>query len=140
MRNFVFTSTTIVFATVVFAAAAGAQVSATFVGNWLGDLEIRAERGSRELSTRVNVRRLPTSVEITRAAEGSYSVKQVSINQANSQIPVTTVTVEGDTIRWHAPAANGTYEGRLNRDGSRLRGNWTQNGSRYTLNFERVEP
>lgn len=117
-----------------------AQPAVTFVGNWLGDLEVQPARGSRNLSTRLNVRKLPTSLEITRADDGTYSVKQISISQNNGLIPVTTVTVEGDTIRWNAPAVRGSYEGRLSRDGSKIRGKWTQNGSTNPLNFERVGP
>lgn len=107
MRRFDFLLFPAMLAMVLVTVAADGQQAVTFVGEWYGNLEIRPQRGSRNLSDWLNVRKLPTSLEITRAPDGTYSVRQISISQNNGLIPVTSVTVEGDAIRWSAPAANG---------------------------------
>jgi murein DD-endopeptidase len=76
---------------------------------------------------------------ITRASTGDYSGKLESIDQGTT-IPVDTITVNGDAVRFEVKAVEGVYEGMLNKDWSELAGKWTQGGASLPLTFKISAP
>jgi pimeloyl-ACP methyl ester carboxylesterase len=60
-----------------------------------------------------------------------------SLDQHASDIPVETVTVDGDKVTLALPKINGSYEGR--RDGDRLVGTFKQNGVTLPLQLEKTD-
>jgi hypothetical protein len=114
---------TLLLATVVL----DAQTAPALAGRWEGTLIPRIQKGSRDLSQRANRPRLPTVVIITMASDGTYSGTWASTSQ-NGITEIGKITIEGDTIRIPVPLWRGTWEGKLSADGSKLEGEWEQNG------------
>jgi uncharacterized protein (TIGR03435 family) len=62
-----------------------------------------------------------------------------SIDQRSPAIPVTTITLDGSTVKMAIGAVNGNYEGKLSDDGNSITGTWTQ-GAPAPLNLVRATP
>lgn len=84
-----------------------------FTGDWQGTLKV----GSQELRL---------VVEIARGDAGGWKATVYSIDQTTDAIPVSSVTLEGSTLKLTVDAVRGTYEGKLSADGTFIRGTWTQ--------------
>lgn len=84
-----------------------------FTGDWQGTLKV----GSQELRL---------VVEIARGDAGGWKATMYSIDQTTDAIPVSSVTLEGSTLKLTVDAVRGTYEGKLSADGTFIRGTWTQ--------------
>lgn len=80
--------------------------------------------------------RLRIAVEVTRSDAGTYAAKFNSLDQ-NATIPIDTVTVNGDSVRFEVKSAGIVYEGTLNKDGTELKGTFTQGGQSFPLTFTR---
>lgn len=80
---------------------------------------------------------LRIAFEITAAPAGGYTALVHSIDQGAMNIPMTTVTFQGDTVRLELKGAF-AYEGKLQPDGSTIEGNWIQ-GSNTPLAMKRVD-
>ena len=103
-------------------AAARPRPAATLDGAWLGTLHLGA----------MNLRLV---LKIKRAAAG-WTATVDSPDQHASDIPVESVTFDGDTLTLALPKINGSYEGRL--DGERLVGTFKQNGVTLPLVLEKT--
>ena len=79
---------------------------------------------------------LRIAVEVTRSDAGTYAAKFNSLDQ-NATIPIDTVTVNGDSVRFEVKSAGIVYEGTLNKDGTELKGTFTQGGQSFPLTFTR---
>ena len=71
---------------------------------------------------------LRIAFEISETNEGGYSAVLHSIDQGAMNIPMNTVTLNGDSLRLELKSAF-AYEGKLQPDGNTIEGNWIQGGS-----------
>jgi hypothetical protein len=114
-------------AVMVATVVAGAQPAPALAGRWEGTLIPAVQRGSRDLHARSDRPKLPTVVIIRSAGDGTYSGTWASTSQAGIT-EIGGITTDGDTIRINVPNWVGFWEGTLSKDGSELKGKWTQNG------------
>jgi len=86
--------------------------SASITGLWMGTLK----------SNGMNLR---IAFEITEASENNYTAVIHSIDQGAMNIPLTAVTVNGDSLRLELKSVF-VYEGILRTDGKTIEGRWIQ--------------
>jgi pimeloyl-ACP methyl ester carboxylesterase len=103
---------------------AGAAAPASAAGKWLGIIKTPGAD-------------LRIAFEITATEEGGYTAVVHSIDQGIMNIPMTTATVNGDTLRLELKDAF-AYEGKLQPDATTIEGNWLQ-GSLTPLVMKRVD-
>jgi hypothetical protein len=60
--------------------------------------------------------------------------------KARSGIPISEITVEGNTIRIRSDAVQGEFVGTLSDDGKQIAGVWKQGGQELPLTLTRGEP
>jgi len=89
------------------------------MGSWAGTLEV----GGTELRIVFHVKQ----------DDGGLSATMDSPDQGATGIPVSSVTVEGDSVTLAVARINGRYEGALSSDGSTMEGSWTQGGQSAPL-------
>lgn len=94
------------------------------VGNFVGELQVPGAK-------------LRVGLVISAASAGGYTAEIVSIDQGNSKMAVTSITVEGPTIKFIAGGARASFEGTLSEDGKIITGKFTQ-GLVLDLVFTRV--
>jgi uncharacterized protein (TIGR03435 family) len=85
-------------------------------------------------------RDLRTVVKISKADDGGYKAVFYSIDQGGDGIPVTTITLDGTTVKMSLKMIGGTYEGKLSSDGKTITGTWSQGPSPLPLNLTRATP
>lgn len=109
----------------------GAQVAAQeaaltdFQGNWLGTMDA----GGAQLRMRIDL-----TVE-----DGALAARMFSVDQGNTEIPVESATVAGNTLSLTMPMIGGSYEGTLSGDGQTIEGTFSQMGAELPLVLERME-
>ena len=110
-------------ATLVILIGFGACVTATahaqdkdISGTWQGTLDVGGGRSLR------------TVLKISKADAGGLKASFYSIDQGGQAIPVTSISLQGPTLKMSIVAIGGTYEGKLTGDGSEIDGTWTQGG------------
>lgn len=106
-------------------AAAQEANPADFAGNWLGTLDA----GAAQLRIRVDL-----AVE-----DGVLSARMFSVDQGNTEVPVASVTVTGNSIAMTMPMIGGSYDGTLSDDGRAIEGIFKQMGAELPLVLEPVE-
>jgi len=89
------------------------------VGSWSGVLEVQG----MEL-------RIVFHVE---QGEGGLTATMDSPDQGATGIPVSDVTVAGDSVTLSVDRIGGTYAGTLADDGTKIEGQWTQSGQSFPL-------
>ena len=105
------------------ALSAGALFAQDLTGTWQGPLQAQG-------------RELRTVIKIT--ADGSaLRAVMYSIDQGPTPF-AGTITVQGSAVKMLVPALSGTFEGRLNADGTAIAGTWTQGGAPLPLNLKHV--
>lgn len=76
-------------------------------------------------------------VTITQASDGALGGNLNSVDQ-HAVLALSEVTVKGRAVRFEVPRVGGVYEGKLNKDGTRISGTWTQTGvPAQPLDFKR---
>jgi fermentation-respiration switch protein FrsA (DUF1100 family) len=80
---------------------------------------------------------LRIAFEISETNEGGYSAVLHSIDQGAMNIPMSTVTLNGDSLRLELKSVF-AYEGRLQSDANTINGNWVQ-GDLTPLVMKRVD-
>jgi len=98
-----------------------------FEGVWWGTLQAGAQR-------------LRIVFRLQRDADGQLHGTIDSPDQAATGIPVSAITVEGNTIRIRSDAVQGEFVGALSEDGKQLAGTWKQGGQELPLTLTRGEP
>lgn len=81
---------------------------------------------------------LRTVFKISKATGGPLKAALYSIDQGGQPITASAVTLQGSTVKISIDAIGGSYEGKLNGDGTLITGTWTQGGSPLSLNLARV--
>lgn len=102
------------------------EPSSGLAGDWEGTLD-------------AGTAKLRLALHITRGADGLHLGNMVSLDQGNSQIPITRAAVDGRSVTLEFAAVNGTFQGELNADASQLAGTWSQ-GMPMALTFTRKAP
>jgi hypothetical protein len=74
---------------------------------------------------------------LSRGSDGKASGVLISVDQGNTQIPVTTVTIHGKELRLEVRAISGTFAGTLGNDGA-ITGTWTEGTASLPLTLQRA--
>jgi uncharacterized protein len=94
-----------------------------FEGSWQGTLDAGGQ-----------VLRLV--VTVTKSDAGVYSGKLESVDQG-ATLPIDTITVNGDAVRWEIKSAAVVFEGTLNKERTELTGTFSQGGQQFPLTLKR---
>ncbi|MDQ2777090.1 MAG: M56 family metallopeptidase [Acidobacteriota bacterium] len=116
---------------VVFGLIHVAQVQAQtaaqdITGSWQGTLHAGKD--------------LRTVLKITKGDGGALKSTLYSIDQGGQGIPVTSISLQGSTVKYSIMMIDGSYEGKLSPDGNTMTGTWTQGGHPIPLNLTRATP
>lgn len=103
----------------------GQTTGKDFAGSWQGTLEAGEQK-------------LRLALTITKSDAGVYAGKLDSLDQG-ATIPLDTITVNGDSVRWETKAPAVVYEGVMNKERTELTGTFTQADQKIPLNFKRSE-
>ncbi len=106
-------------------AAVSQTPAKDFAGSWQGTLEAGGQK-------------LRLVVTVTKSDAGVYAGKLDSPDQG-ATIPIDTITVNGDAVRWEIKSPAIVFEGVLNKERTELTGKFTQGGEQYPLTFKRSE-
>lgn len=94
-------------------------------GNWLAMMEYN------DITRRLMLKIVPSS-------DGSLTAKLDSLDQGASDLPIDSVTREGETVRFTAKKLGLEYEGKINQKGDEITGNLKQGGGAFPLVFRRT--
>jgi hypothetical protein len=103
---------------------ASTPISDAFEGAWEGAL---GDGG----------RTLQLSLKLRRAADGTGAGSLTTVGQDSAEIPITTVTQNGDRLQFEIRAIGGAYSGKLDAAKGEISGIWTQAGSNTPLVFRK---
>jgi alpha-beta hydrolase superfamily lysophospholipase len=95
-------------------------------GAWHGTLEAGGQK-------------LRLVVTVTKSDAGVYAGKLDSLDQG-ATIPIDSITVKGDAVRWEIKSPAIVFEGVLNAERTELPGQFTQGGQQLPLTLKRGEP
>lgn len=97
-----------------------------WAGSWQGTLKV----GPQELRL---------GFKVQRSAGGEFSATMDSYDQGATGIPVKSVEVSGETIKFNVTAVAGTYEGKWVGADAGIEGTWKQSSLSLPLNLKRGE-
>jgi pimeloyl-ACP methyl ester carboxylesterase len=107
----------------------GALCAQDISGNWQGTVKA----GNLELRA---------ILRVSRSVSGGWDATLSSIDQSpdwGAGLPVDSLTFDGSSVRFKIDALHGSYDGKLNADGSTIAGTWTQ-GLTQPLELRRATP
>jgi len=78
-------------------------------------------------------------LRLSKTSDGLYLGTLESVDQGGVKIPIDRIQVTGDSVRLELKAVNGTLEGSISRDHSRLTGTWSQGGGQLPLELTRAQ-
>lgn len=111
------------------APAAQAPASKTGIeGTWQGTIEVP------------NGPKLRIVNKISKAANGTLSVQDYSIDQGAQPMASTSAGFDGSEFKYAIEFIDGSYDGKMSADGNSITGTWTQGGHSLPLVFERATP
>ena len=93
-----------------------------FAGSWQGTLEAGGQK-------------LRLVVTVTKSDAGAYAGKLDSLDQG-ATIPIDTITVNGDAVRWEIKSPAIVFEGALNKERTELTGTFTQGDQQYPAHLQ----
>jgi hypothetical protein len=96
-------------------------------GIWEGTLRIPgtpSPEGGRTTSTKLKI-----YLTFIKNDDGTYACTMDSPDQGAQGIPVDKVTLEGDQVFLDVTAVSGNFEGKLEKDGKKMKGYWQQQGN-----------
>src|SRR5687767_7997176 len=105
--------------------AVAPQPAKDFAGAWHGTLEAGGQK-------------LRLVVTVTKSDAGAYAGKFESVDQG-ATIPIDTITVNVDAVRFEIKSASIVFEGTLNKERTELTGTFTQGGQPFPLSLKRGE-
>ena len=103
----------------------GQTAAKDFEGSWQGTLEAGGAK-------------LRLALTITKSDAGVYAGKLDSLDQG-AAIPIDTITVNGDAVRWETKSPAIVFEGAMNKERTELTGTFSQGGLQLPLTFKRSE-
>ena len=96
-----------------------------FEGSWQGTLEAGGAK-------------LRVVVTVTKSDAGVYAGKLESLDQG-ATIPIDTITVNGDAVRFEIKSPAVVFEGTINKERTELTGTFTQGDQKIPLTLKRSE-
>ena len=96
-----------------------------FEGSWHGTLEAAGQK-------------LRLVVTVTKSEAGVYAGKLESLDQG-ATIPIDTITVKGNDVRWEIKSPAIVFEGVLDKDRTEVTGKFTQGDQQFPLTLKRGE-
>jgi uncharacterized protein len=81
---------------------------------------------------------LRTAIEITSANAEKPDGVLISLDQGNARIPISALSEHDGIVHVEAQRVGGVFDGKLNRDGSELAGEWKQGGGTMPLVLKRL--
>jgi uncharacterized protein (TIGR03435 family) len=106
-----------------FVAAQTPAVPSGIEGQWQGTLQLSGGRQLRIV------------LKVSRAADGSLTALNYSIDQSPQPMRTADVSLHGNVFHYAVPSLGNSYEGKLSADGNSITGNWAQT---TPLNFARA--
>lgn len=107
-------------------ASASTAYGQSLAGNWQGTLN--AGRDLRVVFT------------IANADGNNLRATMYNIDQTFQGLPVTTITLQGSTLKMSIAGVNGNFEGTLSADRNSIAGNWSQGPASLPLTLVRATP
>jgi dipeptidyl aminopeptidase/acylaminoacyl peptidase len=101
----------------------GQTTAPDFEGSWQGTLDAGGQK-------------LRLVVTVTKSDAGVYSGKLESVDQG-ATLPIDTITVNGDAVRWEIKSNAIIFEGTLNKERTELTGTFAQGGQQFPLTLKR---
>ena len=105
---------------------AQAEQKVALEGAWEGALDVGGPK-------------LRLVLKISKEKDGSLSATMDSLDQNAMDLPVSSITLDGDNLRFEMKAIGGLYDGKLNKERSEVAGTWRQGDNSLPLNFKRAE-
>ena len=105
------------------AQAGEAHAHGDISGDWQGTLQAQ--------------KALRTILRVAKTDKG-WSAKMYSIDQGGMPINVSSITLDGSTLKYAVDMVGGSYEGKLSADGNSIVGAWTQGPNPLPLTFVRA--
>src|SRR5688500_1015360 len=96
-----------------------------FDGSWQGTLDVGGTK-------------LRLALTVTKSDAGVYAGKLDSLDQG-ATLPIDTITVNGDAVRWEIKSPAILFEGTLNKERTELTGTFTQSDQKLPLTLKRSE-
>ena len=81
---------------------------------------------------------LRTVLKVTKDNSGHLKATLSSIDQGPGAMPVTSITLDGSTVKYSIITIDGSYRGNLSPDGNTVTGTWTQGNHPLPLNLTRA--
>ncbi len=110
---------------VLSSAAAQVQPDTSIVGMWQGALNVGGIK-------------LRIVFHVTKTDSNTLAATMDSPDQGATGIPVSKVTVSGDSVAFTVAVAGGSFEGRISGDKNSIDGKWKQNGAVLPLALNRT--
>jgi pimeloyl-ACP methyl ester carboxylesterase len=101
------------------------QAASGVEGNWQGALDVGAFK-------------LRLVLKISKSADGKLTATVDSLDQNAKDLVVDTISLQDGTLNFEMKALGASYVGTLSKDASQLTGKFTQVGSVFPLDFNRV--
>jgi hypothetical protein len=101
------------------------QRAADLQGFWEGSIEMKA------MTLRI-------VLKVEKSADGNYTATMDSIDQGVKGIPITSVTLSNDTVRFDLTSMQAGYQGDLNERATEISGQWEQRGMSLPLTLKRT--
>ena len=121
-----FTISIFAFAAFLGGTLLGQNQARDITGTWQGTLHAGTD--------------LRTVLKISKADGGALKAVFYSIDQGGQAIPVSSISVQGSTVKFAVAAIGGNYEGKLsNTDGTTITGTWTQGPNPLALELTLAE-
>jgi uncharacterized protein len=118
-------ATILLLALAVVSLASLAAPKPVVVGDWNGVLDVGGGNS------------LHLVVHVTQKHDGSLTGTMDSPDQGANGIEISTITYKDGALHFECSQIGGSYDGKMNKDNSRIEGTWSQSGNSLTLNLSR---
>ena len=82
---------------------------------------------------------LRITLKVEKDGDGKFKATLDSVDQNAKDLPVDSISVEGETVRFDGKLLMMSFEGKLDAEGKKIDGKFTQGGQSFTLVLERSE-
>ena len=110
--------------TMIFAAMAAAVYGQDIVGDWRGSLEAGGQT-------------LRLALHVTKDGAGKLGATMDSLDQGAMGMPVDSITVSGNVVKFNLDSIRGIYDGTFSA--GKIAGTWIQSGTSLPLEWRRGE-
>jgi hypothetical protein len=110
---------------ILFCSIAAAQ-GGSIDGLWQGALDVGGMK-------------LRLALHVTKTDDGKLAGTLDSLDQGANGIPIDSIMLTDDGVRFEIQRIGGSYEGTLNGVATQIAGRWTQGGAALPLVFERTD-